>query len=453
MTIHQFISIVHIPLYWSITLFFASFLFSLRAKKKNNYILRAIGGIFIVSLIQSGVILFCNWFENLFLCSLPFTKTTFSLTFFISEVVLLLLFLLFTCSIKLKEALFFTVASYSLEHFANAFKSIVVYAITTISGTNLNKIVSIFVFDLALKLLIIFLVYFFILKKYLDKYRVKEIVDNKVLSISFINLAICMVLSVYKTYSPEGTTNGFTTNVICSCYAIFGCALCLYLQFAYFIEMKLANDNRTLDILIKEQNKGNEVAKENIDLINIKFHDLKKQLRRLEETGIAGNEETLKEIHNTLSVYDSYVRTGNSAIDSVLMTNYLSCLKSKVDFTYFVDGESINFMKSEDIIPLFDNLFDNAMDAVNQEEEKNRIIHFEVYKEKEMLVIHMRNYSSRKPKFQHGIPQTSKDSRYHGYGMKSIERIVQNYNGIMNISWKDCSFNVNILLPIVKTVE
>lgn len=31
--------------------------------------------------------------------------------------------------------------------------------------------------------------------------------------------------------------------------------------------------------------------------------------------------------------------------------------------------------------------------------------------------------------------------------------IVQNYNGIMNISWKDCSFNVNTLLPIVKTGE
>ena len=202
-----------------------------------------------------------------------------------------------------------------------------------------------------------------------------------------------MVLSLFKSFTLEGNTNKFTTNVICNIYAIFGCFLCLYLQFAFFVESKLLDDNKTLDVLIKEQNKNNELFKENIDLINIKFHDLKKELRRIEENNNYYDPNVIDNMKKTLSIYDFFVKTGNSALDSIIMNCNLSALKNNIDFTYLVDGNSLDFMKTEDVVSLFDNLLDNALEATLLEEEKNRLIYFEIHKEKQMLRIHIHNYS------------------------------------------------------------
>lgn len=107
-------------------------------------------------------------------------------------------------------------------------------------------------------------------------------------------------------------------------------------------------------------------------------------------------------------MYDSFVKTGNAGIDTILMSTYLTSLNNKIDFTYFIDGNILNFMDSEDVVSLFDNLIDNAINAVNDEEEKNRVIHLQCYKEKQSIFIYIRNYCSIKPDFYKDFPVTKK---------------------------------------------
>lgn len=447
MDLDSLLSAFKIPLYWSITLIFSTLLLMKNVCKKNKYYLRIFLSIVLLMIVQTGICFLTRIGSTNI--NNQFASTSFALLFFIFEVILLNLLIYFCYDISIKETIFFAVASYSLEHLSNAIKEILLFILSA-NGINLSTYVTTICFNLLFKIIVMFLVYFLFLRKYLTKYQINDIIDNKILVISIINLCICMVLSLFKSFTLEGNTNKFTTNVICNIYAIFGCFLCLYLQFAFFVESKLLDDNKTLDVLIKEQNKNNELFKENIDLINIKFHDLKKELRRIEENNNYYDPNVIDNMKKTLSIYDFFVKTGNSALDSIIMNCNLSALKNNIDFTYLVDGNSLDFMKTEDVVSLFDNLLDNALEATLLEEEKNRLIYFEIHKEKQMLRIHIHNYSHIEPKLYNGIPMTLKNKKYHGYGMKSILMIVKKYNGDVEFLWKENIFTVNIIFSSFK---
>lgn len=431
---------------WSTVFIFCAILFTYKLNKKSYFIIRIISSIIIVVALET---LLCYLLRKIEPANNYFLRITVSTLFFLGAIVLMTCALINCYHVNILEAFFFVIAAYSLEHFSNAAKTILLYFINMMVSINLSNILSNFIFNYLLKMLIAFAVFFFFLKKYLMKFQPNEMIDKRVLIISTINVVICLLLSQYKNFGNGSDTNKFTNQVICNIYAMFGCFLCLYLQFAYILEIKLKNDNHMLDVLFKEQNKANQLSKENIDLINVKFHDLKKQLRRIEENStLVSNPELLNDLKNTVSIYDAFVKTGNGAIDTVLMNSYLTSLKNKIDFTYFVDGETLNYFESTDVVSLFDNLLDNAFEAVMKEEISNRVIHLQVYKEKQMAFINIRNYCSKKPKFVHGLPITTADPKDHGYGMKSINRTVNKYNGNLRCIWKDKNFNIKILIPI-----
>ena len=48
-----------------------------------------------------------------------------------------------------------------------------------------------------------------------------------------------------------------------------------------------------------------------------------------------------------------------------------------------------------------------------------------------------------------GIPRTSKDDEfYHGYGVKSIRMVVEEYDGNMALLPQNGIFNLNITIPV-----
>lgn len=59
------------------------------------------------------------------------------------------------------------------------------------------------------------------------------------------------------------------------------------------------------------------------------------------------------------------------------------------------------------------------------------------------------NYFEDTLVFQDGLPLTTKtDSLYHGYGIKSIKKIIDAYNGNLTIATENNWFVMKILIPI-----
>lgn len=356
--------------------------------------------------------------------------------------------LLMLCwEIQLRDAVFFCTAGYCLEHIGNAVTSMAFFALRH-NGIILPDIVSRIGISLFLKGAVMFLVYFFFLRPKLKRDCV-DTSDLRVCAVSVVTLAICMVLNIMKGYGFGAALNSFTNSVICSLYALFGCFLCLFLQVGYFANRSLEANNMILDRLLLEEAKKHNLNKETVDLINMKCHDLKYQLRRLEEGPEDSRQAICEEIRQTFDIYDSLVKTENDVLDSVIMNVYPICIKQHVKFTYIVDGGALQWLSAADVASLFGNLLDNALESVEKEEESKRLISLNVRREKDMLLIHIHNQCSISPVFKDGLPVTTKgDDRYHGFGMRSVRYLVDKYKGEMRTTWDAGVFSVDILLPV-----
>lgn len=350
---------------------------------------------------------------------------------------------MFCWKIDVREAVFFCTAGYCLEHIGYAVVNIFGFILLGF-GISLSEALR----WLFLKGAVMIFVYWILLRPKLKREPVNAS-DLRVCAISVVNLLICLVLNILKSVGFGSPLNSFTNNVICSIYALFGCFLCLFLQTGYFVNQSLEASNALLDQLLLAEAKKHTLGKETVELINMKCHDLKYQLRRLEEEPEASHQAIFEEIRQTFDIYNSLVKTENDVLDSIIMNIYPICAKQHVKFTYIVDGVSLRQLSASDVASLFGNLLDNALECVGGEEEGKRIISLNVRREKDMLLIHIHNQCSVSPVFKDGLPVTTKgDNRYHGFGMRSVRYLVDKYKGDMRTAWNADVFSVDILLPM-----
>ena len=235
-------------------------------------------------------------------------------------------------------------------------------------------------------------------------------------------------------------------------FAIISCAFAITIQMRTREKSKLEETNDLLERMLHTEAKRHEMSKENIELINIKCHDLKKQINTLKN--IVNEEEKAKniaEIEKAVMIYDNTAKTGNDALDVVLTEKSLICESDKIRFTYIVDGEKLGIMQTADVYTLFSNALDNAIESVRKLPEEKRLISLRIDAASGggMLRINILNYFEGELEFIDGLPKTTgDDARYHGFGTRSMRYIAEKYGGTFVISAENNIFEVNILIPL-----
>ena len=202
----------------------------------------------------------------------------------------------------------------------------------------------------------------------------------------------------------------------------------------------------TLNSKIRQQ----EMMENNINFINMKCHDLRKELRRLKEQKGNLTDEDFCLLEESLNFYDSSVKTGNVNIDALLQEKLIYCNSLGIEFTTLVDGDAFKDMSSSDVYFLLVNIIDNAIEAAEQVEEKEkRVISLTASKKQGVLFIEETNYFLGTVEFnKDGTLKTTKseNAKYHGYGTKSIAYIVKKYSGKMEFEIKDDIFKLRIAI-------
>ena len=115
-----------------------------------------------------------------------------------------------------------------------------------------------------------------------------------------------------------------------------------------------------------------------------------------------------------------------------------------------VDGETLNFMKTLDVASLFGNGLDNAIEHERKEAVEKRYIFLKVFRKGSFVSVRIENYCAHFPQLSpEGLPVASskKDAAFHGYGTKSMQYIVEKYNGNFRISQAGKLFVVSMLFP------
>lgn len=230
----------------------------------------------------------------------------------------------------------------------------------------------------------------------------------------------------------------------------YGLLTCLFLLFCLFnnaYNKTLKEEVKTIKLLWQKDRQQYEISKQNVELMNMKFHDLK----YLINSKIDFDDKTEKEeISRCLELYDSAYHTGNEVLDVVLTEKKILCDKLGIRFSCMADGKILTMMSSGDIYSLFGNAIDNAIECLKKvEDEEQRNVKILVNRVNEMAKITIENYVPWLPQIIDGIPKTTKDDTdSHGYGIKSMQYIVRKYGGVMDIGVDENIFHVDILLPL-----
>lgn len=219
--------------------------------------------------------------------------------------------------------------------------------------------------------------------------------------------------------------------------------LTLLILFGMYHSKTISQEKAELDRMILEQKKKFESERTNINLINIKCHDLKHQLASLQ--GKMSKEE-IKETVQALNIYDSTIHTGNEAIDIVLASKQATLKNNAISLSCLLDGSQLAYIPAYEIYSIFGNAIDNAIEGVLPLPVEKRRIHITQEQRGNFFCVQIKNYFDGKIDFEDGLPKTRKeDELYHGYGVKSMKLIMDKYHGSLTFSAKDDVFYLTLL--------
>ena len=234
-------------------------------------------------------------------------------------------------------------------------------------------------------------------------------------------------------------------NLICA----VGSFLVLALQYNSFKNGKLAYENKAFMQMVQAERNRYAALKENIELVNIKCHDLKHQIAAIRRNNGNVNEQALREAEAAAIFYDNIAKTGCEALDAVLTQKILVCEKYGIKLTYIVDNNSLSMLEDVDIYSLFGNAIDNAIECLKKESDPaRRYVSMNAVTRKDFLCIHLENGCSSSPAFKNGLPQTTKkDTAYHGFGTKSIRYVAEKYGGNALFRPQEGTFCLDVMIP------
>lgn len=227
------------------------------------------------------------------------------------------------------------------------------------------------------------------------------------------------------------------------------CLLALQTQFGTFHDSNLNREKEILEQLLYREQKQHQLMQETIDIINIKSHDLKKQVSLLRQSLGTESDGLIREVENAVASYNSLVNTGNKNLDLIISEEKLICEKHGIPFDVMADGEAVSFIQPVDLYSLIGNALRNAVENSLKENEKHRSISMDIHTVNGYVCIEITNYCTQKIEFANGFPITSKaDTKFHGFGIQSMKYVVEKYGGNMVIHYQNNIFLVKVIFPV-----
>ena len=237
-------------------------------------------------------------------------------------------------------------------------------------------------------------------------------------------------------------TSYLALNAFCALFAV----AVLSMEFSNCSIKRLESENMILEQMLENDRQQYELAKREMEKINIRYHDLKQQYSRAPDGERAKLEQEMEAIR--LRYY-----TGNKALDIVLTQKSGLCEQAGIQLVCSVDGSCLSGMTHYHIYSMLGNAIDNAMEClVKVEDQEKKVINLSICRRADMAVICVENYTPAPPVVRDGALVTTKqDAGSHGYGTKSIKNIAELYGGTADYFVEGEVFCLLITIPCAGT--
>lgn len=280
----------------------------------------------------------------------------------------------------------------------------------------------------------------------------KEIVAVLILVFvsSVVNCCFVTILSI--------ETDSMKSRLMC--ISIIGSIVLTYYFMLYMIERIsfLVKKQQEDEVYVQEMRYKEiyyaEAEKRNVYVHKLK-HDMENRLLgfyHLIEAGDTGKLlEQIAVFDRELGKIDTDSYSVNPSVDTVLRFK-LGVAKTegiKVDTQIHIPRK----MRIEygDIGVLYGNLLDNAIEACRKVPETGRFIRVENKYVSGRLLLVITN--SKENRNSGHLKTTKKDTYTHGYGIASVRRVVEKYNGVVQFKDNGTTFEVSVMLYGIGTPE
>lgn len=208
-------------------------------------------------------------------------------------------------------------------------------------------------------------------------------------------------------------------------------------------ELQLLREKETFD---EERHNDISVMWENIREVQ---HDIKQHLTviscHLDNGEIDKCEQYVDELLPTINYTNRLVSTENTVLDYLINTK-LGALK---DTEIYISETIVDLsdIREVDLACMMGNVFDNAIDAIKNLEDKRIELIFNFINANRVIIC--RN-TIEKSVLEHNkeLKSTKPGRNGTGLGHKIIEKVVKNYGGMVDYFEENGMFGVEIILPI-----
>ena len=167
----------------------------------------------------------------------------------------------------------------------------------------------------------------------------------------------------------------------------------------------------------------------------ILIHDIRKHLMSIAKLNEQYEHDKISEyldtILNSPDLQTSVHISDNELLNSLLCHYIQSCKDNNIIFKVDVRKKLLCHLDYSDLTALFCNLLDNAMDACINIQNSYIDLSVTSKENTNITIINVVNSCTVSPTFnKSGMPVSNKKNLLkHGFGLKSVERIVNKYNG------------------------
>lgn len=268
--------------------------------------------------------------------------------------------------------------------------------------------------------------------------------DKETKSKAIVLLLILVFRLAMSWLTQTNNSRNALSIVVENVYGLLVGFLVLALQYGVMERGVLSTRVELLNELVYQQRAQYEASKESAELINEKYHDLKSLLQSFR--GCVPGEQ-LHRLERSIDRYDLHIDTGNPVLNVLLTEKMDLCVQRGIDLTCCVRQADLSFIEELDLYELFQNALNNAVNAVSALPlGQERFIILSASREGNLVSIHTENPCLPGVDFHNGLPQTKGDPREHGFGMKSMVRVADKYEGTVTAALRNGLFLLDILL-------
>ena len=263
---------------------------------------------------------------------------------------------------------------------------------------------------------------------------------------AFIAIIVVILLNTFLISFAESSSDEHLLEYSFVLIAnIINLALIIAINFFTQRQMQLRLENDVVNSMLVKQTEQYKFNKANADMLHVKAHDLKHQVAILRKGGPEA-EALLNELESVVYGYESTIITDNPVLNVIISEKWQYCVKHKIKMTCNVDPKAFSNLEPVHLYSLLGNILDNAIEAVmNIKDKEKRIIFLNISYHRGVSLLHCYNYYNGEVLLEDGLPLTDKeDKNVHGFGVKSIKNIVNQYNGEVSFDVDKNIFNLKI---------